>query len=194
MLLIAELYTLSIIYCKLNIIREIVKVGKYPVPAHAACCYLCVKFTELFKIFMASHILRQNKYYIKLAGYLEISIRASFTRNRVHETELKLSWAWAMSTDLLGPIREVTSSSYEADEGIIFSSLVIPEWWLCEGALLLPRYQSLKASYTFRTDVHLITQDVYPTRWGTSLSRYGELNVECRSRKTRYTSVSQDWV
>jgi len=47
-LLIAELYTLSIIYCKLTIIRAIAKVGKHPVPARAACCYLCMKFTELF--------------------------------------------------------------------------------------------------------------------------------------------------
>ena len=84
MLLIAELYTLNIIYCKMNIIRAIVNVGKHPVPAHAACCYLCVKFTELFKVFIASHILRQNKYYFKLVGYLEIPIRTSFTRNRVH--------------------------------------------------------------------------------------------------------------
>jgi len=83
-LLIAELYTLSIIYCKMNIIRAIVKVGKHPVPARAACCYLCVRFTELFKIFIASHILRQNKYNFKLAGYLEISVLTSFTRNRVH--------------------------------------------------------------------------------------------------------------
>lgn len=177
----------------------IVKVGKYSVPAHAACCYLCVKFTELFKIFIASHILRQNKYYIKLGGYLEISIRTSFTRNRVHETELTLSCAWAISLDLLGPILEVTSSSYEADEGITFSSLVIPEWRLCEGALLLPRYQSLKASCIFHADVQLISQDVYLTRWGTSLSRYRELNIECLSRKARYTSnsglpISQDWM
>jgi len=147
------------------------EVGKHPVPAHAVCCYLCVTFTELFEIFIASHILRQNKYYIKLAGYLEIAIRTIFTRNRVHETELILSCAWAMNTDLLGPILEVTSSSYEADEGVTFSSLVIPEWRLCEGALLLPRYQSLKASCTFNTGVKLISQDVYPTRWGTSLSR-----------------------
>jgi hypothetical protein len=38
----------------------IVKDGKHSVPAHAACCcYLCVKFTELFQIFIASHILRK---------------------------------------------------------------------------------------------------------------------------------------
>jgi hypothetical protein len=43
-----------------------------PETAHIACCYLCVKFTELFLIFIASYILRQNKHYIKLSGYLEI--------------------------------------------------------------------------------------------------------------------------
>jgi hypothetical protein len=62
----------------------LVKFGKHFVPAHATFCYLCVRFTELFQIFIASYILRQNKHYFNLADYLEISLRTSFTRNRVH--------------------------------------------------------------------------------------------------------------
>ena len=84
MLLNAELNIHSIIHLKLNIIRAILKVGKRPVQAYVACCYPSVEFTELFQIFILSYVLRQNKHYFKLAGYLEISTRTSFSRNRVH--------------------------------------------------------------------------------------------------------------